>query len=50
MELLKKLAHEEGYTVIVITHNPEVAKEADAIYRMRDGCLTAESKAGEAYD
>lgn len=50
VELLKKLAHEEGYTVIVITHNPEVAKEADAIYRMRDGCLTAESKAGEAYD
>lgn len=50
VELLKKLAHEEGYTVIVITHNPEVAKEADAIYRMRDGCLTAESKAGESYD
>ncbi|MBP3460588.1 MAG: ABC transporter ATP-binding protein [Lachnospiraceae bacterium] len=50
VELLKKLAHEKGYTVIVITHNPEVAKEADATYRMRDGCLTAESKTGEAYD
>lgn len=40
--LLKKLAHEEGYTVIVITHNPEVASEADAVYRMRDGRLSAE--------
>lgn len=50
VELLKKLAHEDGYMVIVITHNPEVAKEADAVYRMRDGSLTVETKAGEAHD
>lgn len=42
VEILKKLAHEEEYTVIVITHNPEVAKEADGIYRMRDGRLSTE--------
>lgn len=46
VSLLKRLAHEDDYTVIVITHNPEVAKEADGVYRMRDGCLTVERKAG----
>lgn len=40
VELLKKLAHEDGYTVIVITHNPAVAEEADKIYRMCDGQMT----------
>jgi ABC-type lipoprotein export system ATPase subunit len=40
VEQLKWLAHEEGYTVIVITHNTQVAKEADVIFRMRDGYLS----------
>ena len=35
--LLKELAHEDGYTVIVITHNKEVAEETDHIFRMKDG-------------
>lgn len=48
VEILKKLAHEDGYTVIVITHNPEVAKEADGIYRMRDGRLAVE-KEGKSF-
>ncbi len=39
VNLLKMSAHERGYTVIVITHNPEVAKAADTIYRMKDGRL-----------
>ena len=29
--LLKELAHEDGYTVIVITHNPNVAEETDHV-------------------
>ncbi len=41
VELLKMSAHERGYTVIVITHNPEVAKEADAVYRMKDGRMVS---------
>ncbi len=40
VEILKKLASEDGYTVIVITHNPEVAEVADKIYRMKDGYLS----------
>lgn len=46
VKLLKESAHEHGYAVIVITHNPEVARQADAVLTMRDGRL-AGSTAGE---
>jgi putative ABC transport system ATP-binding protein len=36
---LKILAHERGYAVIVVTHNEELAKQADAVYVMQDGEL-----------
>ena len=42
MEILRRLAHEEGRCVIVVTHDPEVADTADLILRMKDGALTAE--------
>lgn len=49
VDFLKKLAHEDGYTVIVITHNPAVAAQADHTYRMCDGQLsTDDSKNNEA--
>ena len=38
-EILKSCAHERGYTVIVVTHNPELAAQADYVYRMKDGRL-----------
>ena len=41
MEILRKLAHEEGRYVIVVTHDPEAAEAADMILRMKDGVLTA---------
>ncbi len=44
VSFLKKLAHEDGYTVIVITHNPAVAQQADCIYRMNDGMLSLEER------
>lgn len=37
VEILKWLAHEEGYLVIVVTHNKEVASAADVEVVMRDG-------------
>lgn len=37
--LLKELAHVDGYTVIVITHNQRVADETDHVFRMRDGTM-----------
>jgi len=39
VKILKNLAHEKGYLVIVITHNPNVCLEADTVYRIRDGEL-----------
>ncbi len=42
MEILRRLAHEEGRCVIVVTHDPEVAEAADRVLRMKDGCLMAE--------
>ena len=41
MEILRRLAHEEGRCVIVVTHDPEVADTADLVLRMKDGVLTA---------
>ena len=39
MDLLLKLAHEDGYCVIVVTHDLDIAARADQVYRMRDGKL-----------
>ena len=41
MDILRRMAHEEGRCVIVVTHDPEVADTADLVLRMRDGCLAA---------
>lgn len=39
VELLGKMAHEENYAVIVVTHNDKVAEAADVVYGMLDGRL-----------
>ena len=40
IELLKGLAHEDGFVVIVVTHNDTVAEAADAVLKMSDGELS----------
>ena len=40
MEILTGLAHRDGYCVIVVTHDMEVAEAADEIYRIKDGSIT----------
>jgi len=35
--ILRKLAHEDGYCVIVVTHNLEIAEASDVVFRMSDG-------------
>jgi putative ABC transport system ATP-binding protein len=37
MQILSFLAHEKGYCVIIVTHNPEIAEAADIQLRMKDG-------------
>jgi putative ABC transport system ATP-binding protein len=39
VELLGKLAHDEGYAVIIITHDMSIADRADVVYTMKDGKL-----------
>lgn len=39
VEILKKLAHEENCCVIIVTHDPAAAEEADTVLPMRDGKL-----------
>lgn len=42
--LLKKMAHEHGCTVVVVTHDEDVANEADYVYRMDSGRLVVDEK------
>ncbi len=37
VEILKSLAHQDGCTVIIVTHDPAVAEQADAVLQMKDG-------------
>ncbi len=39
IDLLQKLAHEEGYCVIVVTHDLSIADKADEVLRLKDGRL-----------
>jgi len=39
MEILKALAHDDGYCVVIVTHDIDVAEKADVMYRMSDGKL-----------
>ena len=43
-DLLKKYSHSEDTAVVVVTHNPEVAKIADHIIRLRDGIIVADER------
>ena len=40
LTLLRKLNHEMGKTVIVITHNSDIAHMADRVIKMRSGMIT----------
>jgi putative ABC transport system ATP-binding protein len=39
MALLKELNQEQGLTLLVVTHDPEVAAFADRVVRLRDGWI-----------
>ncbi len=42
VSLLTALAHEDGHSVVIVTHNEEFAARADRVLRMRDGVLHEE--------
>ncbi len=43
MELLKEI-NREGMTVLVITHEEDIAEETDRIVRLKDGVITSDEK------
>jgi len=46
MAILSKLAKDEGYCIIVVTHDLDVANTADIAYQMRDGKLKEAPRLG----
>ncbi|MBR1759062.1 MAG: ABC transporter ATP-binding protein [Lachnospiraceae bacterium] len=36
-EILRHLAHEDGYLIVIVTHDESIGARADVCYRMRDG-------------
>lgn len=47
IEILGKLAHEQGYCVIIVTHDPSIAERSDKVWHMTDGVLTEQQLASE---
>ncbi len=47
LALIEKVNREHGCTVVIVTHNAEIAKMADRVLRLRDGLL-AEDRVVEA--
>lgn len=39
VELLRRLAHEQGRAVLVVTHDPRIMRFADRSLALEDGCL-----------
>lgn len=42
MALIDKVATEHNLTLVLVTHNPQLAKQCDACYQMENGVLTAQ--------
>ena len=45
IEILGQLAHEQGYCVIIVTHDPSIAERSDKVWRMSDGMLIGQQSA-----
>lgn len=46
MDLFHRLNKEQGKTIVLITHSPELAAETDRIITIRDGFITGEKAGG----
>ena len=45
--LFRQLNHEDGLTIVLVTHDPIVASHADRVIRMRDGLVFDDDHSGE---
>ena len=39
IDILKQLAHEQGFCVIIVTHDMEIAEASDHVWRIKDGTI-----------
>lgn len=39
LDLLRRLVAERGITLLIVSHDPQVMKEADVVHELRDGAL-----------
>lgn len=44
MDLFHKLHREQGKTIVLITHSPELAEETQRVITIKDGCITGERR------
>ena len=44
MDIFHKLHEEQGKTILLITHSPELSQETDRIITIKDGTILGESK------
>ncbi len=45
--ILHQLHDEDGITVLIVTHDPEVAASTDRVVSMRDGAMVGDQTSGE---
>jgi macrolide transport system ATP-binding/permease protein len=50
LEIIKRLNRERGLTVIIVTHDPDVAAYADRIITFRDGVIISDRRTRSATD
>jgi putative ABC transport system ATP-binding protein len=46
MDLIREV-HQEGQTVIIVTHEPEIAEQCQRVVRLRDGKVMSDTAAAE---
>ncbi len=49
MDLLRRLNREQGTTIVVVTHNPAVARAVDRIITLRDGRILRDERIENVY-
>ena len=46
IELLRRMHHEQGATLVLVTHDPEIAKAAERIVTLKDGRVDEDQSTG----